>query len=43
LGWLGAAWSSLATDGALGLMNWIVLLAFERQDRSVTAGVELAA
>lgn len=24
-GWLGAAWSSLATDGALGAMNWGVL------------------
>jgi O-antigen/teichoic acid export membrane protein len=24
-GWLGAAWSSLATDGALGAMNWGML------------------
>jgi len=24
-GWHGAAWSSLATDGALGIMNWCVL------------------
>jgi O-antigen/teichoic acid export membrane protein len=26
-GWLGAAWSSLATDGLLGVGNWAVLLA----------------
>lgn len=26
-GWLGAAWSSLATDGLLGISNWAVLLA----------------
>jgi O-antigen/teichoic acid export membrane protein len=26
-GWLGAAWSSLATDGLLGISNWTVLLA----------------
>jgi O-antigen/teichoic acid export membrane protein len=25
-GWLGAAWSSLATDGMLGALNWTVLL-----------------
>lgn len=24
-GWLGAAWASLATDGLLGLLNWIIL------------------
>jgi O-antigen/teichoic acid export membrane protein len=24
-GWLGAAWASLATDGALGVMNWTAL------------------
>lgn len=24
-GWVGAAWSSLATDGALGVMNWVLL------------------
>ena len=23
--WLGAAWASLATDGALGVMNWLAL------------------
>ena len=27
-GWLGAAWSSLATDGALGAMNWGMLSIF---------------
>jgi O-antigen/teichoic acid export membrane protein len=42
-GWLGAAWSSLATDGALGVLNWIVLLILERQDKSITAAVEIAA
>jgi O-antigen/teichoic acid export membrane protein len=26
-GWLGAAWSSLATDGMLAALNWTVLLA----------------
>jgi O-antigen/teichoic acid export membrane protein len=25
-GWLGAAWSSLATDGLLAVINWITLL-----------------
>jgi O-antigen/teichoic acid export membrane protein len=24
-GWHGAAWSSLATDGALGVTNWLML------------------
>jgi O-antigen/teichoic acid export membrane protein len=28
-GWYGAAWSSLATDGLLGALNWIVLLRFQ--------------
>jgi O-antigen/teichoic acid export membrane protein len=30
-GWLGAAWSSLATDGLLGIFNWTVLLAVRSQ------------
>jgi O-antigen/teichoic acid export membrane protein len=30
-GWLGAAWSSLATDGLLGVSNWAVLLAVRSQ------------
>jgi O-antigen/teichoic acid export membrane protein len=25
-GWLGAAWSSIATDGALAVLNWTILL-----------------
>lgn len=25
-GWLGAAWTSLGTDGLLGIMNWVALL-----------------
>jgi O-antigen/teichoic acid export membrane protein len=29
--WHGAAWSSLATDGSLGLLNWCVLQRFCRQ------------
>jgi O-antigen/teichoic acid export membrane protein len=24
-GWQGAAWSSLATDGTLGVLNWSIL------------------
>jgi O-antigen/teichoic acid export membrane protein len=24
-GWLGAAWSSLATDGLLGVVNWLII------------------
>lgn len=24
-GWLGAAWASLATDGGLGVMSWVIL------------------
>ncbi len=24
-GWLGAAWSSLATDGSLAIVNWTIL------------------
>jgi O-antigen/teichoic acid export membrane protein len=35
-GWLGAAWSSLATDGALGVLNWaIVKLLVLRSQRRV--------
>ena len=30
-GWLGAAWSSLATDGLLGISNWTVLLLVRSQ------------
>ena len=42
-GWLGAAWSSLATDGALGMMNWVVLLVIERRCREQWAKCETAA
>ncbi|MDR5730729.1 MAG: polysaccharide biosynthesis C-terminal domain-containing protein, partial [Terriglobia bacterium] len=31
-GWYGAAWSSLATDGMLGALNWMVLLRFRADD-----------
>ena len=30
-GWHGAAWSSLATDGLLGMCNWTALLVVRRQ------------
>lgn len=29
--WLGAAWSSLATDATLGVMNWIALFLLRKQ------------
>lgn len=29
-GWLGAAWASLATDGSLGVVNWLILRRFAR-------------
>lgn len=32
--WLGAAWASLATDGALGVMNWGALYALRARDRA---------
>jgi O-antigen/teichoic acid export membrane protein len=32
-GWQGAAWSSLATDGLLGILNWSILLAIPRRSR----------
>jgi O-antigen/teichoic acid export membrane protein len=28
-GWLGAAWSSLATDGLLAITNWVILLTLD--------------
>jgi len=30
-GWLGAAWSSLATDGLLAIFNWTALLTVRSQ------------
>lgn len=32
-GWYGAAWSSLATDGLIGAINWIVLLRLQTKER----------
>jgi O-antigen/teichoic acid export membrane protein len=32
-GWYGAAWSSMATDGLLGVLNWIVLLRFQAKEQ----------
>jgi len=32
--WRGAAWSSLATDGALGVMIWMTLRTFVLQSRN---------
>jgi O-antigen/teichoic acid export membrane protein len=29
--WYGAAWASLATDGALGIMNWMALIYLSRR------------
>jgi O-antigen/teichoic acid export membrane protein len=29
-GWLGAAWSSLVTDGGLGVANWFILQYLQR-------------
>ncbi len=31
-GWLGAAWSSLATDGLLGVFNWVFLLSLHTKE-----------
>jgi O-antigen/teichoic acid export membrane protein len=33
-GWLGAAWSSLATDGLLAIFNWTVLLMIRANTRN---------
>lgn len=30
-GWVGAAWSSLATDGSLAVLNWVALLQTSRK------------
>jgi O-antigen/teichoic acid export membrane protein len=45
-GWLGAAWSSLITDGALGVANWIALFTLrilpypsKRQEVTLTTAV----
>jgi O-antigen/teichoic acid export membrane protein len=33
--WWGAAWASLATDGALGVMNWVALIYLSRRPMPV--------
>jgi O-antigen/teichoic acid export membrane protein len=33
--WHGAAWASLATDGALGIMNWLALILLSRRPAPV--------
>jgi O-antigen/teichoic acid export membrane protein len=33
-GWLGAAWSSLATDGGLGVTTWMVMYLLRHAERS---------
>jgi O-antigen/teichoic acid export membrane protein len=35
-GWLGAAWASLATDGGLGVMSWVVLTVLGRSELRVS-------
>jgi O-antigen/teichoic acid export membrane protein len=35
-GWRGAAWASLATDGILGCMNWVVLIWLDRRSEPAT-------
>jgi len=34
-GWYGAAWSSLATDGLLAILNWAVLLTLARNGKAI--------
>ena len=34
-GWIGAAWSSLATDSILGILNWCALLAVQSQQKTM--------
>jgi O-antigen/teichoic acid export membrane protein len=46
-GWLGATWSSLATDGALAILNWMLLMrttsrALGVSEISVTRGSRLS-
>jgi O-antigen/teichoic acid export membrane protein len=42
-GWLGAAWSSLATDGMLAILNWSVLLVIRANARDAEVLQEPAA
>jgi O-antigen/teichoic acid export membrane protein len=38
--WHGAAWASLATDGSLGVMNWIALMLLSKREVLVLQPVE---
>jgi O-antigen/teichoic acid export membrane protein len=38
--WLGAAWASLATDGALGIMNWMALFLLSKRPASIASALE---
>lgn len=38
--WRGAAWASLATDGALGLMSWVALFVLARSSGSAANGAK---
>jgi O-antigen/teichoic acid export membrane protein len=38
--WHGAAWASLATDGALGVMNWLALMLLSRRPVPVLLTVD---
>jgi len=38
--WYGAAWASLATDGALGIMNWLALILLSRRPAPVLQTAE---
>lgn len=40
-GWLGAAWASLLTDGALGAMNWTVITKLTRAAAKQSVAVEV--
>ena len=33
-GWLGAAWASIATDGLIGALNWVMLLRVSGMERT---------
>lgn len=41
--WQGAAWSSLMTDGGLGILNWAVLIYLRNRDRNRAPVSEMAA
>jgi O-antigen/teichoic acid export membrane protein len=41
--WKGAAWSSLMTDGGLGVLNWAILLYLRNRDKKPAPVSEVAA